>query len=217
MEKDSADDWGMEEQTGQQFSHTHNYIEMQKMNESEELMQDSYELKRSQSSEFHRRKSSYAENLINKDEINESCGEDYVDDDIYHNMQPNINQNIDDKEWDLILKYISGSDIAELDKKLKELSPAVDLTQILNIENGYTLLHLATFKDSDQMIYMLFKHIMERQSDPFEIRKKNLKKWINQKTKGKEGFTALHLAAFNGNLTIIKFLERHGADIFSEN
>lgn len=37
------------------------------------------------------------------------------------------------------------------------------------------------------------------------------------KSEGKEGFTAVHLAAFNGNLSIIRFLERHGADIYAEN
>lgn len=37
------------------------------------------------------------------------------------------------------------------------------------------------------------------------------------KSEGKEGFTAVHLAAFNGNLAIVRFLERHGADIYAEN
>lgn len=27
----------------------------------------------------------------------------------------------------------------------------------------------------------------------------------------------MHLAAFNGNLSIVRFLERHGADIYAEN
>lgn len=58
---------------------------------------------------------------------------------------------------------------------------------------------------------------MTRQADTFENNKKKMKSWINRKTEGKEGFTAIHLASFNGNLTIIRFLERHGADIYAEN
>jgi len=58
---------------------------------------------------------------------------------------------------------------------------------------------------------------MTRPSEPFEIRKLKLKKWINQKSEGKEGFTAMHLASFNGNLSIVRFLERHGGDVYAEN
>ena len=31
------------------------------------------------------------------------------------------------------------------------------------------------------------------------------------------GYTALHFASFHGNLSLLRFLERHGGDIFCEN
>jgi len=83
--------------------------------------------------------------------------------------------------------------------------------------NGYTLLHLAIFKDNDDSVHMLWKHVMENEKEPLENRKRKLKKWINHKTEGKEGFSWIHLASFNGNLSIIRFLEYHGAEIFAEN
>ena len=58
---------------------------------------------------------------------------------------------------------------------------------------------------------------MQNEDETLESKKKKMKVWINRKTDGKEGFTALHLASFNGNLSIVRFLERHGADIFAEN
>ena len=58
---------------------------------------------------------------------------------------------------------------------------------------------------------------MTRTTEMFQNKKSKLQKWINQKSRGKEGFTCMHLAAFNGNLSIVRFLERHGADIYAEN
>jgi hypothetical protein len=48
-------------------------------------------------------------------------------------------------------------------------------------------------------------------------KKDKLIKWINLRSDGREGFTSLHLAAFNGNLSIVRFLQRHGADVYAEN
>ena len=39
-----------------------------------------------------------------------------------------------------------------------------------------------------------------------------MREWINSKTKGDEGFTALHFASFHGNLKAIKLLIKYGAD-----
>jgi len=45
-----------------------------------------------------------------------------------------------------------------------------------------------------------------------EDRVKLLKKWVNKQTLGEEGFTALHYASFHGNLGVIKYLMKKGAD-----
>lgn len=52
---------------------------------------------------------------------------------------------------------------------------------------------------------------------PKESRWQALTDWINQETEGNEGYTALHFASFHGNLSIIRFLESHGADIYAVN
>jgi palmitoyltransferase len=44
-----------------------------------------------------------------------------------------------------------------------------------------------------------------------------LKDWINQHSKGEEGFTALHFASFHGNMKIMRLLIDNGANIFAVN
>ena len=44
-----------------------------------------------------------------------------------------------------------------------------------------------------------------------------LKTWINQSSRGDDGFTALHFAAFHGNISLIRLLVRHGADVHAIN
>lgn len=49
--------------------------------------------------------------------------------------------------------------------------------------------------------------------DAFEKRKDRLKTWINTISKGDDGFTALHFAAFHGNMAMVKLLIKYGADV----
>jgi len=44
-----------------------------------------------------------------------------------------------------------------------------------------------------------------------------LKDWINQHSKGEEGFTALHFAAFHGNMKNIRLLMKYGANVHAKN
>lgn len=44
-----------------------------------------------------------------------------------------------------------------------------------------------------------------------------LRMWINQHSKGEEGFTCLHFATFHGNMKLIRYLVSLGADIFARN
>eukprot|EP00349_Pseudokeronopsis_sp_Brazil_P002566 CAMPEP_0202959490 /NCGR_PEP_ID=MMETSP1396-20130829/3674_1 /ASSEMBLY_ACC=CAM_ASM_000872 /TAXON_ID= /ORGANISM="Pseudokeronopsis sp., Strain Brazil" /LENGTH=48 /DNA_ID= /DNA_START= /DNA_END= /DNA_ORIENTATION= len=44
-----------------------------------------------------------------------------------------------------------------------------------------------------------------------------LKEWINQHSKGDEGFTALHFASFHGNMKNIRLLLKYGANIHAKN
>lgn len=47
--------------------------------------------------------------------------------------------------------------------------------------------------------------------------KERLKTWINQHSKGEEGFTALHFASFHGNMSLIKMLMKLGANVYAIN
>ena len=58
----------------------------------------------------------------------------------------------------------------------------LDLTEVVSAEHGYTLLHWAVFKDSDHIVYSLWKHIMDNPAESFENKKKKMKIWINKKT-----------------------------------
>jgi ankyrin repeat protein len=48
-------------------------------------------------------------------------------------------------------------------------------------------------------------------------RKEELEKWLNLPSFGEDGFTALHFASFHGNGSLIKFMVKHGADIYAKN
>jgi len=49
------------------------------------------------------------------------------------------------------------------------------------------------------------------------MNKMTLRDWINQPSKGEEGFTCLHFATFHGNMKLIKYLVSKGADITAKN
>ena len=135
----------------------------------------------------------------------------------YDSMNPLSKASQLTEHKNLLFRSISNTDINALDLILKQLDDSIDITEVINQENGYSLLHLAVFKDSDYIVHSLWKHVMTRTTEMFQNKKSKLQKWINQKSRGKEGFTCMHLAAFNGNLSIVRFLERHGADIYAEN
>ena len=75
-------------------------------------------------------------------------------------------------------------------------------------ENGYTALHRLVFKNNYELTVLLIKEIKKGIGlDPSNT----LEKYINEVTS--EGFTALHYAAINGNLKIVKLLKEYGAKI----
>lgn len=210
-----------EEQNGQGMERATSMVEMKRTDGYDELYtgpKEFYSENRSKSY-YENLDGSYESNMM-KNAISKdgSSNEDNDNAGLYDNLQPMIDSSTRSLEdQNMLTRIISNTDVASLDAALKRLSHNIDLTQMINRENGYTLLHLAVFKDSDQIVYALCKHIIENPQDPPEIRIRKMRMWINKKSEGKEGFTALHLAAFNGNLSIIRFLERHGADIYAEN
>ena len=45
----------------------------------------------------------------------------------------------------------------------------------------------------------------------------NFQKWLNGPSRSEDGFTPLHFAAFQGNLELVRFLVKHGADVNARN
>ena len=77
----------------------------------------------------------------------------------------------------------------------------VNLMQVFDSE-GFSLLHIAVFKKySGDVEKALLSQIKETCNDQALI-----KKYLCLRTKNEDGHTALHLAAFHGNFSAIKFL-----------
>ena len=94
---------------------------------------------------------------------------------------------------------------------LEHVLRGAPIDQILNDE-GYTLLHICAFKNklrSFNQILLSANEIYSHKSK--EERRKILKAWVNARTQGDE-FSALHYAAFRGNIDICKTLIELGAD-----
>ena len=94
---------------------------------------------------------------------------------------------------------------------LEHMLQGTPIDQIVNDE-GYTLLHICAFKNklrSFNQILLSAKEIFSHKDQ--EDKRKILKEWANAKTLGDE-FSALHYAAFRGNIDICKTLIEFGAD-----
>jgi len=77
-------------------------------------------------------------------------------------------------------------------------------------DRGYTALHLACFKNFEDLVSVIIQKAKETITD------KELKQWTNQKT-NEDGFTPLHFASFRGNITVIECLLGIGADMYARN
>ena len=88
----------------------------------------------------------------------------------------------------------------------------MDITSIWG-QKGYSLLHLAVFWDNEEMVLILCTAVLKQTYTPKLEWKQKLKDWINDKTEGPDGYTALHFASFHGNIVLMRFLEKHGGNI----
>lgn len=135
-----------EEQNGQINARSTSFIELAKMDGYEELVPETY---RFASESLHK-------NTLNPLLSHDSNSDSHDDLDIYNNHVPISSASYKpNDDHNILMKTISNTDYPSLDMTLKRLGPNIDLTEILNQENGYSLLHLAVFKDSDQIVYAL--------------------------------------------------------------
>lgn len=133
----------------------------------------------------------------------------------------------DRREEKMIYKYIQRCETEELKKHLEITTNKFELTEIYD-RSGYSPIHYAAFKNIDDICYILCDYILKRKpsgsgldkDSKLEHLQKNkviLREWINQPSKGEEGFTCLHFATFHGNMKLIRYLVSEGADIYAKN
>ena len=73
-------------------------------------------------------------------------------------------------------------------------------------ERGFTLLHRAVFNDNGQLVVLILEELKKRIGMNY---RNILEKFINDKSQ--EGLTAIHYAAYKGNIRIAKTLYENGA------
>lgn len=109
----------------------------------------------------------------------------------------------------IVFSYVSTKDWRALSEFLELCVCFMDLTQAFD-SSGYSLLHIAAFKNSTRCCEVLVNYVGRRSSSL-------LTSWINLRTKNQEGFTAIQYAAFNGNAKVCRLLLGKGADLSVEN
>lgn len=80
--------------------------------------------------------------------------------------------------------------------------PIIDIID----SRGYTLLHMACFKNLEEIAYAVMDRALESIKEPL------VKQWVNAKTED-DGFTALHFTSFRGNVLLARLLLDNGADM----
>jgi palmitoyltransferase len=93
--------------------------------------------------------------------------------------------------------------------KIKEYfsNPEYKVWQLKD-ENGYTILHKAVFNGDMDITTLIINEVKKRLG---MSSKDSLPKFINEKTN--EGMTALHYAAYKGNIPLLQFLITSGASV----
>jgi ankyrin repeat protein len=60
-------------------------------------------------------------------------------------------------------------------------------------------------------------HKLNMTEDEKLLRDESLKEWVDSPSKGEEGFTAMHFAAFHGNIGLVRLLISFGASLKATN
>ena len=129
-------------------------------------------------------------------------------------------------------------DFTELENHLYSTKDKFDLMKIYD-KSGYTPIHYAAYKNIEKACEILVSFVLSEDEEEnaallnggsgdtgdlrhaIEKNKKTkqhaLKNWINTHSRGDDGFTALHFAAFHGNMSLIRLLVAHGANIRAQN
>ena len=112
------------------------------------------------------------------------------------------NQNLKTEDF---FEYIQQKNV----DKIKEYfsNPEYKVWQLKD-ENGYTILHKSVFNDDIETTTLIINEVKKRVG---MNSKDSLSKFINEKTN--EGLTALHYAAYKGNIPLLQLLIKNGASV----
>lgn len=114
----------------------------------------------------------------------------------------------------VLFKFINKEKHEDIRHYMQEID---DPTKIRRLENhqGYSLFQMAARRCSRKSLEIFIEFIMDSKSkvQKSESRKSRyIQEMINTLSNSKEGFNALHFAAFRGELEIIRLFESYGAD-----
>ena len=105
-------------------------------------------------------------------------------------------------------------------------------------KSGYSPIHYAAYKNIKKACEIIIEFILQDDKDQSgqimggsgetvnqqvnlsqlrEKKKTSLKIFLNERSRGDDGFTALHFAAFHGNMDLIRLLVNNGANIYEVN
>ena len=122
--------------------------------------------------------------------------------------QSRLDQNKIKEISEKAFQIIENRDKLGLNRFLDQ-NASVPLVDIIDAR-GYTLMHMACFKNLEEIGLKLMDRAIETVTDS------QIEAWLNHKTTD-DGFTALHFASFRGNLVLIKLLLKHGSDMHIKN
>ena len=115
-----------------------------------------------------------------------------------------VDQKIVQQVTESCFQHIEQRNLHGLKKEI-EKNPAVSIVDIID-HRGYTLLHMACFKNLEEIGQMLMQRALDT------VTEKQVHVWVNFKTKD-DGFAPIHFASFRGNITLIQLLLKNGADM----
>ncbi len=115
---------------------------------------------------------------------------------------------------------------------LRLTETSYDVTEIYD-KSGYSPLHFAAYKNSDRLAEVLIRFVSlpsliktaqilksdeeDQTEEQRAERKVVLQDWINNPSRGEEGFTAMHFASFHGNIEFLRRLVELGGNIHIKN